>query len=84
MNRVDLEARLKEQKINPRSYSLNGGLPSETYVLSDEGNGKWSVYYSERGERSSERLFKSEADACEDLFRRLISDPLAKWWPDKR
>ncbi|MBL8024163.1 MAG: hypothetical protein JNK54_07790 [Elusimicrobia bacterium] len=84
MNRIDLERRLKEQDINPSSYSLNGGLPSETYVLSNEGGGNWSVYYSERGLRRNEKHFLLESDACQDLLRRLLSDPLAKRWPDKK
>lgn len=81
MNRDDLRRQLDELKVNPNSYSLDGGCPSESYVLSDEGNGVWSVYYSERGNRSSEIKFNSESDACVELKRRLLSDSSSRWWP---
>ena len=79
MNRQELLLRLKEAKINPNSYSLEGGSTGEEYVLSDEGYGKWAVYYSERGERNDEKIFRSESEACEELYRWIMNDPTTRW-----
>jgi len=50
MTKETLTSLLKWLKINPRHYSLDGGLPSNKYVFSEEG-GKWNTYYSEKGQR---------------------------------
>lgn len=84
MNRDELRRQLEEAKVNPNSYSLDGGSPSESYVLSDDGYGVWAVYYSERGNRSSEKKFNSEAAACEELKRRVLSDSSTRWWPQTK
>lgn len=55
------------------AYSLYGtGI--EGHCMDQLPLGRWVVYYSERGERSSERTFDDEGDACEDLFRGLQSE----------
>lgn len=79
MNRAELLRLLKEAKVNPEAFSLDGGSPSEAYVLSEDGYGVWSVYYSERGIRSSEKKYKTESDACEDLKQRILSDSSTRW-----
>lgn len=84
MNRDELRCQMDEAKVNPNSYSLDGGLPSESYVLSNDGYGVWAVYYSERGHRSSEIKFDSESAACEELKRRLLTDPSTRWWPQSK
>jgi hypothetical protein len=81
MNKAELLQRLREAKINPHAYCLEGGSPGDTYVLSDEGYGKWAVYYSERGERNDEKIFRSESEACEDLYRWIMGDPSTRWVP---
>lgn len=77
MNREDLEAILVERKVSSLAYSLGGGLPSEKYVLNQDAGGRWSVYYSERGQKSGERIFDSEDAACRHLLDWLTSDPSA-------
>ena len=83
MNKSELLQGLKDLKINPDAYAVTGGSPSETYVLSDEGYGKWAVYYSERGGRNNEMLFQSESAACDELYRRVTSDPSTRWHPSQ-
>jgi hypothetical protein len=78
MNINDLRVKLNNLFINPVAYSLEGGSCDECYILSKEGSGKWKVYYSERGLRSSCKTFDNEAEACEDLLRRLEKDPTVK------
>jgi hypothetical protein len=73
--RIDeLRVRLGDEGIRDDAYSVEGGTPDERYVLSNDGSGNWSVYYSERGIRSSVKTFGSEEDACEELLRRLLHD----------
>jgi hypothetical protein len=74
MNRTELESILRDRKISPLAYSLGGGLPNEKYTLDQVGS-RWSVYYSERGQRSGERIFDSEDEACRYLLNLLCNDP---------
>jgi hypothetical protein len=81
VNRSELLQKLKEAKVNPNTYSLEGGSSGEEYVLSDEGYGKWAIYYSERGLRRDEKIFRSEPEACEELYRWIMEDPTTRWVP---
>jgi len=73
MNRAELENILRDRKVSPLAYSLGGGLPNEKYTL-DQIGPKWSVYYSERGQRNGERDFDSEDEACRYLLDLLCID----------
>jgi hypothetical protein len=74
---------LRPKGFDLRAYSLRGGAPDECLVL-NRLNGGWDVFYSERGQRNSQRWFKTEAEACEYLRARLIRDPTArKAWRDR-
>ncbi len=75
MNKNQLKERLEKSGVNPVAYSLDGGLPDERYVLSQEPGGQWGVYYSERGEKTGLRIFDSESNACSYFFELVIADP---------
>ena len=55
------------------SYSLEGGTPNEALTLEDKG-AVWAVYYSERGQRTSERIFPTESLACEYFLKLMLAD----------
>ena len=74
MNNAELRAVLESEGIPGWSYDLDGGSPSEAYVLAEEA-GTWSVYYSERGLRTGERTFPSEDAACRHLLESLRNEP---------
>lgn len=78
MNTNELRVKLNNLSINPDAYSLEGGLCDECYILSKERSGKWEVYYSERGLKSSCKIFDNEDEACEDLLKRLENDPTVR------
>jgi len=78
MNTRDLLDELQKLKIDPMHYCLDGGLPSEKLVLAHEHPQEWSVYYSERGVKTGERIFMSESSAC-DYFMNELCDTLADW-----
>ena len=71
MNLQELQQRLISSNIPADAYSLSGGLPSEVYCIEQNSDGLWYTYYSERGLRTGERAFKTESEACEDLFAQI-------------
>jgi len=75
---AELKARLDQAGINKRAYSFDGDLPDERYVLSQEPNEIWEVYYSERGNKNELRLFFSESDACQFFLDLLVKDPTTR------
>jgi hypothetical protein len=59
----ELQECLNKMKVPQDFYSLNGGLPNEAYCIG-YNNGYWEVYYSERGNKTDLKKFKSEDEAC--------------------
>ena len=64
---------LDAEQVDPAAYSLEGGMPSEAYVL-DPRAADLTVYYSERGLRSDEVVFQTENEACSYLLDLVLSD----------
>ncbi len=54
------------------AVALDEGSADEAYVLEDRRTA-WAVYYSERGRRTAERRFRTEAEACLDMQDRLVT-----------
>ena len=71
MNRFEFVVAARREGIRDGAYSLEGGFPSERYVLSIESGG-WSVYYAERGEKVGDEHFDTEDDACTWLLFLLM------------
>jgi hypothetical protein len=57
-------------------YDLSGGHLPETFTLGEE-EGKWVVYYSERGLETGKKEFASETEASKYFFDELRKDPAA-------
>lgn len=70
MDKYELERTLADLGIDSNSYSLRGECTNETLCL-EEGYGKWSIYYSERGLRTKEEFFDSEEIACNAFLIRI-------------
>ena len=73
VSRDELAEILDREGINPNSYALDGGHPSERYVL-DVGPNGCAVYYSERGRETGRREFATEDEACRHLLDTLRQD----------
>ncbi|SEE90437.1 hypothetical protein [Jiangella alba] len=73
MNVAELRALFDAEGVDPDSYWLDGGLPTEAYVLERRASG-WAVYYSERGQRSGEMRFETEGEACDRLRAMVLRD----------
>ena len=78
MNKTELKIKLEQVGVYPAAYSLDGGLPNERYVLSQEPNGQWAVYYSERGQKTGLRSFDSESTACQFFLEHVLQDPTVR------
>jgi hypothetical protein len=67
MNTNELKQRLLDEGCSPFQFSVGPG-GSDVFCL-DQRNGKWSVFYTERG-REGEPIFEtdSEDEACEFYF----------------
>lgn len=77
MNKADLQRKLAEEKFNPRAYSLDEEQKDEALCLRID-DGKWVVYYSERGLQTGKESFEDESAACEFLLSEMRSDPTTK------
>lgn len=74
MNCEQLKQQLASLGVSPQAYFLSGGLPNEQYVLSQEPNGQWEIYYSERGQKTGLRVFDSESSACNFFLEKITHD----------
>ena len=77
LDRVRLRQLLDARGFDPGAYSLDGGHPSERYVL-DDRRSECVVYYSERGLETGLRTFPTEDPACRRLADLLWNDPTAR------
>ena len=75
MNTKELQEAAKAGNVDERFLSLHGEVKDESYVFEREEGKGWCVYYSERGQRSGERFFITEEEACAFIFDRLNRDP---------
>jgi hypothetical protein len=73
VNRRQLIAQLGAANVDPRFYSVLQGPLDECYCLKDSPGG-FVTFYSERGERVSEREFAAEAEACEYFLQWVLHD----------
>lgn len=81
MSVEEFEAELQRRKVPTTAYSI-GSDDTEAYCLVHELDG-WHVYYSERGNRNSERVHAAESAACQDLLERLLRDGTVQRWIDE-
>jgi hypothetical protein len=77
MTLAELETKLANSGVPKEAYCPTGGLPNEAYCI-EESDGKWHVYYSERGSRRGLKSFDAEQEACEELFRWIAHDLLGR------
>ena len=75
---TELSAAFDRECIDPRCYSFSSDGNGEVHRIEatrDSIGNKWHVYYAERGLRSEEVIFRSEAEACELVYKRIMRDP---------
>jgi hypothetical protein len=72
LTRADFVAWAKASGVRGDAFVLDGGHPSEAFVLDQQGTA-WAVYYSERGLDQDRRWFLTEGEALADLRSRLVT-----------
>ncbi len=72
MNVQELRSILKKSRVSDFLYSLdNKGRDDERLCL-DYRDGKWNVYYLERGVKTTNLFFETESEACEYIYNHLV------------
>ncbi len=71
MTKNDFRKELVKKNIPADFYSLDGGLPNEAHCLNQIVNG-WEVYYSERGQKTGLKIFKTEVEACDYFYQSFL------------
>lgn len=77
MDKDNLKKSLIQERFNPQSYSLEDEEKDEALCLRLD-NGRWCVYYSERGLQTGKQYFVDEQAACEYFLEEMRSDPTTK------
>ena len=71
LNRENLAKKLRIARVPDHMYNLNGkGQTDERFCLKKLDN-QWQVYYSERGVKTTNKIFDSEKDACQYIYDQL-------------
>ena len=68
---------LIREGVRPRFFAINTVVADDAVVLYQEGPARWVVFYTERGGRSSERVYDSEDAACQALIKKALN--MEKW-----
>lgn len=69
MNKNELEYKLNLLEVRPSSYSLEGEILSDRIVLYNSYH-NWEVFYiDERGGRHDVKVFSSEDEACQYIYK---------------
>ena len=64
---------LIKEGVRPRFFAINTVVADDAVVLYQEGPARWVVFYTERGVRSSERVYDSEDAACQALIKKALN-----------
>lgn len=72
MTREVLEEKLKIAGVPDYIYNLTGKGKKDECLCLEKNQGKWSVYYLERGIKTTNEVFESEDDACQFLYEQLM------------
>ena len=77
MNKSELLSVLRREEFKESSYSLASGNPDETLCLREE-QGRWCVFYAERGLQTGKEFFTSEEAACDHFLNAMRADPTTR------
>ncbi len=73
MDVCTLRKKLKKAGVPDFLYNLdNKGRDDERFCL-EHKDGKWNVYYSERGVKTTNMFFETEFEACEYIYDQLVN-----------
>lgn len=64
---------LLKRGVRPQLFAINTVAVDEAVVLYQQGPREWAVFFAERGERISERIYDSQAAARQDFVQRALA-----------
>ena len=71
MNLAELNKKLKESNVPERWYSIDEGLKPDACILY-KNYSIWEFFYlDEKGDRHDHKLFKSEEEAFDHLWKKM-------------
>lgn len=70
--KIKLIRALQSAGVRPRAYSVSGA--EDLALCLDSVDGKWEVFYFEKGEKNYFKQFDSESAACTYMYEELIGD----------
>ena len=73
MTIAELEKKLKTAGVPDYIYNLTGQGQKDERLCLEKIQDKWSVYYLERGIKTTNEIFNSENDACQFLYDQLMN-----------
>lgn len=72
MKKYELKNVLKKMGVPSHHYNLDGAGRDDERLCLDYTNNEWSVYYSERGVKTTNIKFSSEEEACQYIYEQLV------------
>lgn len=71
MNIAELAQVLEREGYSPSWYSFDKNSPPVDGYILDKEDGRWRVFYFERGTTREIAAFESEAKACEFFYEKM-------------
>ena len=71
MHFKELLKNLNNLNVSPKYYGILGNIKDDAYIIEQLSNGKYKVYYSERGEQCEVKVYENESEACKELLSRI-------------
>ncbi|MCM1524834.1 MAG: hypothetical protein NC120_10290 [Ruminococcus sp.] len=69
MNKTELKQVLSRNNIPEWYYNIDGYGNTDQKICMEEEEGRWKVYYTERGKVSRLTYYDSESDACKGVLK---------------
>ena len=67
-----LKKELKKRKVPDYLYNLReDGRHDERFSITHLGDGRWEVYYLERGVKTTDKFFNTPEEACQYMLSEL-------------
>lgn len=71
MKSNELKEKLQQLGIPAYLYNLDSVGRTDERLCLEYSNNEWHVYYSERGVKTTDKIFTSEDEACEYIYVQL-------------
>ena len=71
MNKEELLRKILSLNIHPKYFSVGVEIKDNAYNIERYHDGRYAVYYLERGEKNGLKLFDTEEEALQQLMKGL-------------